>query len=74
MEEVEEAEEVEEVEEIGEDVEIYRPPLSVASLQWLLEMCVPTEALEDLQDAVAAYIALKVALHVLIEEQDMELV
>jgi hypothetical protein len=57
--------------DVEEDVEVFRPPLSELSLQWLFETRVPTEALEDVQEAVAAYASLRAALLVLIEEQDL---
>ena len=60
----------EEVRELESNDEIFRPPLSEESMQWLHSMYIPIEPYEDIQRAIEAYAALRAALVVLLEEQN----
>ena len=66
-----ESEELEEPEEL-EDAEIFRPPIPEEALQWLRDTYIPMEPLEDVQAAIQAYAALRAALLVLLEEQNLD--
>jgi len=63
----------EEVRELESNDEIFRPPLSEESMQWLHSMYIPIEPYEDIQRAIEAYAALRAALVVLLEEQNSDI-
>jgi len=71
--EEDESEELEEPEEL-EDAEIFRPPIPEEALQWLRDTYIPMEPLEDVQAAIQAYAALRAALLVLLEEQNLDFI
>jgi len=69
--EEDEPEELEEPEEL-KDVKIFRLPIPEEALQWLCDTYIPMKLLEDMQVAIQAYAALRAALLVLLEEQNLD--